>query len=84
MSETDYLRQEGFVFDRVLFVCLSVRQSENSESNDQTCVKFLPEVCLGPRENLDILMPYRDILLFWKYPQLYTISCRYFLAIYKH
>ena len=28
MSETDYLRQEGFVFDRVLFVYLSVRQSE--------------------------------------------------------
>ena len=39
-------------FGRVcLFVCLSARPSNYVKSNERICMKLLPEVCLGPRNN---------------------------------
>ena len=34
-----------------LFVCRSVRPSDNVKSNERICAKLLPQVCHGPRNN---------------------------------
>ena len=44
--------KKGYIFGRVGFVFLSVRKQDYLQSNERIHMKLLPEVCLGPRNNL--------------------------------